>query len=688
MKKMLLMIVFVCVVASCGKPQEAPKATGRALEAPVLLSGIDMRYIDASIRPQDDFYSYVNGKWLASTEIPTDKGSYGTFIKLRDETQDQLRAIVEGLQRSVDTADPDQQKIADLYSSFVDEAALEDSGLKPLDNEFGRVDGLKDKKEIPSLIARLNRIGVSTPYESWVDQDDRDSTKYTFFLGQSGLGMPDRDYYLLDDDKLKQARIQYAKHVQQMLAMAGDKAAAKNARDIVALETELARLQWTKVENRDPVKTYNKVEFTNLFGVAPGYAWKAYLADSGVAGKIDYLVINQPTYIAGFSMLLQRTPLSVWKAYFRWRLLSAFSPYLSKSFVDEEFAFNGTVLRGIPQNKPRWRRGVDMVEDSIGEGLGRLYVAKYFPPEYKARIDHIVKNLLAAYKDDIGTLDWMGAATKKGAQEKLAKLGTKIGYPKKWRDYTALQIVKGDLVGNLIRARSFEYNRNLNKLGKPIDRDEWDMTPQTVNAYRNDRMNEIVFSAAILQPPIFNPKADDAVNYGAIGAVIGHEISHGFDDNGSQYDGDGNLVGKPGWFTQADNDKFRAKTQALVAQYAAYEPVPGYHVNGELTLGENIADNSGLAIAHKAYKLSLAGKEAPVIDGLTGEQRFFMGWAQFWREKEREDQLIVRIKSNEHSPSQIRGTVPEMNMASFYAAFGVKAGDKMYIAPDKRVTIW
>jgi putative endopeptidase len=686
MKKAILSVVCACLVASCGTQPETPKPAVPA--ARVLVSGIDMQYVDDSVRSQDDFYKHVNGKWLATTEIPVDRGAYGTWDKLSDESLEALRTVVEELQKSIDTADPDQQKIADLYSSFMDEVGLEDAGLKPLDKEFAKIDGLKDKKEIPSLIAHFNRIGVSAPYSPRVRQDAKDSTKYAFVLRQDGLGMPDRDYYLLNDDKLKRTRILYGEHVEKMLTLAGDKAAAKDARDILALETELAKVQWTKVENRDPVKTYNKVEFAKLSNVAPGYDWTAYLADAGVDGKTDYLVISQPSYIEGFNKLLQSVPLSVWKAYFRWLLLSDISPYLNKSFVDENFAFNGTALRGIPQNEPRWKRGVGIVENSIGEGLGKLYVAKKFPPESKARMDLLVKNLLAAYKADIDTLDWMSRETKEKAQQKLAKIATKIGYPMKWRDYTALHIVKGDLVGNVIRAQTFEYNRKLNKLGKPIDRGEWFTTPQTVNCFYNWTMNEIIFPAAILQPPFFNPLADDAVNYGAIGGLIGHEISHGFDDQGSQFDGDGNLLGKPGWFTQADQDKFSAKAHALVEQYAAYEPVPGYHVNGELTLGENIADNSGLAIAYKAYRLSLASREAPVIDGLTGDQRFFSGWAQMWREKIRENELIVKIKSNPHAPDELRGTVPEMNMAPFYATFGVKQGDKMYIAPDKRVTIW
>jgi putative endopeptidase len=529
---------------------------------------------------------------------------------------------------------------------------------------------------------------VTAPYTPEVHQDAKDSTKYVFDLGQDGLGMPDRDYYLLPDAKMAGARNQYARYVEKMLAMSGDKMAAKDARDVLAIETGLARIQWTKVENRDPVKTYNKFEFAKLAAIAPGFDWKSYLVDSGVDGKTDYVVVSQPSYITGFNKLLEKTPLPVWKTYFRWRLLNDFAPYLSQSFVDEHFSFYGTALRGIPENRPRWKRGIVLVESSIGEGLGKLYVAQYFPPESKARMDQLVRNLIAAYEADINTLDWMSPETRQKAQQKLSKLTTKIGYPRKWRDYSALQIARDDLVGNVIRAQIFDYNRNLNKLGKPIDRDEWGMTPQTVNAYYNPEMNEIVFPAAILQPPFFNPKADEAVNYGGIGAVIGHEISHGFDDQGSQYDGNGNLLGAPGWFTREDLDKFKAKTRALVEQYSAYEPVPGYHVNGALTLGENIADNSGMAIAYKAYRLSLGGKQAPVIEGLSGDQRFYVGWAQVWRGKTRTDQLIVDIKTDPHSPMAIRGTVPEMNQESFYQAFGVKQGDKMYLPPDKRVVLW
>lgn len=673
------------MLCGCSK---APVTPPVASAPPPLTSGIDVQYFDNSVRPQDDFYKHINGKWLAETEIPPDKGSYGTFVKLRDESEAKLHTIIDGLEKSVDSSDPNQQKIADLYHSFMDEPTLESLGIKPLNAEFARIDALKDKKEIAGLIAHFNEIGVAAPYSPFVHQDARDSTKYVFDLEQDGLGMPDRDYYLLNDDKLKQARERYGQHVQKMLELAGDKAAAARAKDIVALETELAKIQWTKVALRDPVKTYNKVELSKLAALAPSIDWNRYLTDTGVRGKTDYLVIGQPTYLSGLNQLLQKTALSSWKDYFRWRLLSDFSPYLSKPFVDEHFAFYGTALRGIPENRPRWKRGVQLVENSIGEGLGKLYVAQYFPPASKARMDQLVKNLLAAYSADINTLDWMSAETKQKAQAKLAKFMPKIGYPDKWRDYSALKIDKNDLVGNVIRAQIFEYDRNLNKLGKPIDRSEWGMTPQTVNAYYNPEMNEIVFPAAILQPPFFDPRADDAAIYGGIGSIIGHEISHGFDDQGSQYDGDGNLLDAPGWFTQADLDKFKEKTKALVAEYSAYEPVPGYHVNGELTLGENIADNAGLAISYKAYKLSLHGKEAPQIDGMTGDQRFFAGWAQAFRGKERTDDEIVSLKTNPHSPPAIRGTVPEMNQTAFVEAYGIKEGDKMYLPPEKRVTLW
>jgi predicted metalloendopeptidase len=651
-------------------------------------SGIDTQFFDDGVRAQDDFYRHVNGKWLNETEIPADKGSYGSFVKLRDDTLEQLRTVIEGLPQSKDAADPDSRKIIDLYASFIDEPSLEALDLHPLAAELAAIVAIESKSQIPGVIARFGRLGVGAPYQPQVHQDAGDATRYVVDLNQGGLGMPDRDYYLDSGDRLTHIRAKYRQHVETMLRLAAPDTGGQEAGDILALETELATVQWTQVENRDPVRRYNRIELGKLPEMAPGYDWQAYLEDAGIAGKVDYLVVSQPSYLSGFNALLHATPLPVWKSYFRWRLLSEFAPFLSRRFVDENFAFYGTALRGIAQNLPRWKRGVELVDGAIGEALGKIYVARYFPPQSKARMDALVRNLLAAYQADIDTLEWMGPKTRQKAHEKLALFTAKIGHPDKWRDYGALRIVPGDLLGNVMRANEFEYRRNVRKLGQPIDRGEWEMRPQTVNAYYNPEKNEIVFPAAILQPPFFNVRADDAVNYGGIGAVIGHEISHGFDDQGSQYDGHGNLLGAPGWFTAADLERFKARSHALVQQYSAYSPVPGFPINGELTLGENIADNSGLAIAYKAYQLSLGGAAAPIIDGLTGAQRFFIGWAQVWRSKSRDNEAILRIKSDPHSPPQFRGTVPQMNQAPFYEAFGIEEGDKMYLPPEQRVTLW
>jgi len=662
-----------------------PASAGTTAGPPALsVPGIDLQYVDPSTRPQDDLYRAVNGKWLDTFELPADKARYGAFDKLHDDTEEQLRRIVESVAGSTAAAPGSEtQKIRDLYNSFMDEASLEERGLTPLAALFARIDAVTDKAGLATLIAHFNSLRIAAPYRPVVHQDNRDSTKYIVDLRQSGLGLPDRDYYL--EDQFKDVRAKYAAHIAKMLGMAGDGDAAKSARGILALETELARMQWTRVENRDPVKTYNKLTLPQLAELAPAYDWRRWVDEAGIGSRVDHLIVGQPSYLAGFSKVVATTPLPVWKTYLKWNLLSDTAPYLSKSYVDESFAFNDTVLRGIPQNRARWKRGVELVEQSMGEALGKLYVARHFPPENKARMEALVGNLLAAYRQSIATLDWMSEDTRKEAQAKLAKFTPKIGYPNRWRNYDGLVFAKDDLVGNRMRAQAFEYRRNIAKLGQPIDRDEWGMTPQTVNAYYNPERNEIVFPAAILQPPFFNVAADDAVNYGGIGGVIGHEISHGFDDRGSQYDGDGNL--RP-WFTADDLAHFKTRTQALVMQYDGYEPVPGFHVNGALTLGENVADNAGLAIAYKAYKLSLAGKEAPVIGGLTGEQRLYYGWAQVWRGKSREPETIRRLKVDPHSPPAVRGLAPARNQPGFYEAFGVRAGDRMYLPPEQRVGLW
>ena len=668
-----------------------------AQQAAPLVSGIDRSAADPSVRIQDDAFRAVNGKWLTTAVIPADRNSAGAFDRLYDDTQPQLRDLIETAAKSGSHGagqgaggDPasaaEAKKIGDLYASFMDEARIELLGTRPIAAELARIDAVNTKAELIALMSELDRTGIDTPFSATVHQDAKDSTHYVVDFVQGGIGLPDRDYFLAAKDRRFAAiRTKYQTFLAKLLTMAGEKNAAANAKAVFELETALARVQWDRVANRDPVKTYNVVAIKDLKTLAPHIDWTRYLDAAEITGKSDSVVISQPSFIKGFDQAIANTPLATWKAYFKTRFLTTYAQYLNRDLVETRFAFEGTVLHGTPQNLPRWKRGVRLVEASIGEGLGKLYVAKYFPPESKVRMDALVKNLLAAYKVSIDGLDWMSPATKKEAQAKLAKFMPKIGYPVKWRDYSRLAIKRDDLVGNVMRATGFEYRRNIAKLGKPIDRDEWGMTPQTINAYYNPELNEIVFPAAFLQAPFFNPKADDAVNYGAIGAVIGHEISHGFDDQGSQYDGYGNLRN---WWTDEDRRRFGEKTRALIAQYSAYAPVKGYNVNGALTLGENIADNSGLAIAVKAYHLSLHGKPAPVIDGLTGDQRLYMGFAQAWQEKNRDEAIIAQVKSDPHSPGEFRANGTLMNQAGFDEAFGVKPGDGMYLPPDKRVKIW
>jgi putative endopeptidase len=649
-------------------------------------SGIDLENLDRNVRPQDDFDRYVNGAWLQATQIPVDRSEVSVFSTLDDAGQEALRALVEdSVHGAATSSDVNRRKIGELFGGFMNEAQLEKKGLQPLAAELARIEHLKDESALPALFAHFNDFGVRTVYAANVGQDARDSTKYAVILEQGGLALPDRDYYLQDDAKFTQIRSLYREHMEKLFTLAAVANAAADAQAVLLLETRIAQAQWSKVENRDPVKTYNKVALVELASLMPGYDWHAYLAAADLDGRIDYVIVSQPSYFKALGEILRATELCVWQAYFRWQLLAAFAPYLSHDFVDEHFAFYGTVLNGIPANRPRWKRGVALVNRCLGESLGQLYVAKYFPPDSKTRMLALVGNLLAAYRTSIAALDWMSPQTKSEAHTKLARLVTKIGYPTKWRDYSGLQIQSADLVGNVMRAAAFERSYALAKLGKPIDREEWEMTPQTINAYYDPQKNEIVFPAAILQPPFFDPLADDAVNYGSIGAVIGHEISHGFDDQGSQFDAHGNLRD---WFTSEDHAKFAAKTAAIARQYGAYEPVPGYRINSALTLGEDIADNSGLAVAYRAYRLSLGTNAAPVIDGLTGDQRFYMGWAQAWQAKVRENTAILRIKADPHSPPRFRILGTLVNQPGFYAAFDVQPGDEMYLPPQERVTIW
>jgi predicted metalloendopeptidase len=663
-----------------------------ALALPVLaqtavppVSGIDTTAFDTSVRVQDDFYGHVNGQWAKTTPIPASKARWGTYDQLRETAQEQVRTILDEAVKQPGAPGSETRKIADLYQSFVDEKARNAHGAKPLKADLARIAALRDKKDLPALVAYLSRSGVTSPFALDVYQDAKDATRYAVYASQGGLGLPDRDYYLKDDAKLKTARAAYLKHVGALLAMAGDKQPAAHAADVLALETALAQAQWTRVESRDALKTYNPVGFDRLAELAPGFEWKAFLAAAGLNGKTDFLVLRQPSYFTAMASVVNTQPLDAWKSYFTWQVLAAYAPYLSSAFVEERFAFTGKTLRGVPQNEPQWQLAQRLVDTAMGEAVGKLYVAKYFPPENKARVQAMVDNFLATFREGIDALEWMGPQTKNEAQAKLSAFRSNIGYPDKWRDYSALKTKPNDLVGNVRAAHQFAYQRGISKLGQPVDRGEWSMLPQTVNAQFSPLKNAITFPAALLQPPFFNVRAEDAVNYGAVGTSIGHEISHGFDDQGSQYDGLGNLRN---WWTAEDRANFSTRAAGLVQQYSAFSPVPGYFVNGKLTLGENIGDNSGVAIAYKAYRRSLDGKPSPVLDGLTGEQRLYIGFGIKFRTLQREDAAIVQVKTDPHSPGEfrVRGTVA--NQPGFYEAFGIQPGDKMYLPPEQRVIMW
>lgn len=685
MNKTLHLLLAVLALGWMSVSWAADEASAVAVSAPALNAGIEPGNADRSVRPQDDLYRAVNGGWLDKTEIPADKSAYGAFYKLRDDSETALRRIiVEAAETPVESRSRNQQRIGDFYTSFMDEERIEQLGIKPLSAEFARIDAVSRVGLIPKQLAHFLKQQINSPISGYVHQDAKSPDKYVMDLYQNGLGLPDRDYYLSDEPRFVEIREKYEAHIARMFALVNLKNGEEAARGILRLETELARIQWSKVESRDAVKTYNPMTVSELKALMPVFDWDSFLKRADLR-KLQSLVISQPSYFAGLDQLLQSVELPVWKDYFRWRVISSAAPYLNKTLVDEQFAFNGRVLSGAREIRPRWKRGVEVVETALGESLGRIYVDRYFPPKAKQRMDQLVRNLLAAYRADVETLDWMSDATKKKALEKLAKFNPKIGYPKRWRDYSALKVSASDLFGNMQRAAEFDYQRNIAKLGKPIDREEWDMTPQTVNAYYNPEKNEIVFPAAILQPPFFNANADDAVNYGGIGAVIGHEISHGFDDQGSRYNGDGALED---WWTSGDRANFDERTQALVKQYSKYEPVPGLHLNGELTVGENIADLAGLSIAYKAYRLSLGGRTAPVIDGLSGDQRFFYGWAQVWRSKYREQRLVQLIKTDPHSPGEYRCNGVVVNLPGFHEAFGVQKGDALYLSPDDRIRLW
>ncbi len=654
------------------------KASGTAL-------GIDVAGMDRSVRPQDDFFRFVNGTWADKTAIPADMSNYGSFIVLRDKSQDAIKSIIDAVSAQKDAPKGSTaQKVGDLYRSFMDTARIEALGLKPLEGELARINSLKSTAELPATFAYFARIGVGAPFSAGVGQDPKNSNQYVVSMGQSGLGLPDRDYYLRNDTKFEAIRKSYTEYIAQLFTLAGLPDPQGAAQRVLALETQLAEKQWDRARNRDRNATYNKMTVAQLSQSAPGFEWRLWLNDLGGA-SVNEVIVRQPDYMQAATQILAATPIGTWKELLSFRLLDANAGLLPRAFVEADFNFAGKVLAGQQELRPRWKRGVSAVEGVLGEEVGKLYVEKYFSPEAKTRMDALVKNLLAAFKEGINDLEWMSPATRAQAQEKLSKFTVKIGYPDRWRDYSGLEVAPGDVIGNAMRARRFANADMWSHLGQPVERWRWGMTPQTVNAYYSSTNNEIVFPAAILQPPFFNVNADDAVNYGAIGAVIGHEISHGFDDQGRKSDGDGNLRD---WWTPEDAKAFDERTAKLGAQYEAYQPVAGMHINGKLTMGENIGDLSGIAVAFRAYHMSLGGKEAPVIEGFTGDQRFFMGFAQVWRYKAREAAIRNQLLTDPHSPGMFRAFVPLTNIDAFYKAFNLQPGDKLYRAPEDRVKIW
>ncbi|GAY18798.1 M13 family metallopeptidase [Mycobacterium sp. shizuoka-1] len=655
-----------------------------------LRSGIDLAHVQAEVRPQDDLFGHVNGRWLSEYTIPGDRATDGAFRTLYDRAEEQVRELIIEASKSGAAANTDEQRIGDLYASFLDAEAVQRRGVQPLLDELTLIDTAADPTALAAAIGALQRSGVGGGVGLYIDTDSKDSSRYLLHVTQSGLGLPDESYYR--DDQHASILGAYPGHIAAMFALVLGGTAedyTERAARIVALETKLAAAHWDVVKRRDADLTYNLRRFADLPTEAPGFDWAGWIAGQGATpDAVAELVVRQPDYLTAFAELWSSHDFADWQDWARWRLINARAAYLTDAVVEANFDFYGRTLSGTEQIRDRWKRAVSLVESLMGDAVGRLYVERHFPPDAKARMDVLVDNLREAYRVSINDLEWMTPATRGRALAKLDKFTAKIGYPKKWRDYSTLVIDRDDLYGNVIRGAEVAHDRELAKLGGPVDRDEWFMTPQTVNAYYNPGMNEIVFPAAILQPPFFDAEADDAANYGGIGAVIGHEIGHGFDDQGAKYDGDGNLVD---WWTDEDRAEFGARTKALIEQYEEFVPrglEPSHHVNGAFTVGENIGDLGGLSIALLAYELSLGGRQAPVIDGLTGRQRVFFGWAQVWRTKSREAEAIRRLATDPHSPPEFRCNGVIRNMDAFYDAFEVSEADELYLEPERRVRIW
>jgi len=657
-----------------------------------LRSGIDLSHVDSTVRPQDDFFGHVNGRWLADHTIPADRATDGAFRSLYDRAEVQVRELITELACTGTESDTDEQRVGDLYASFLDEEAVALCGVQPLLDELALIDAAADRAALAAVIGALQRSGVGGGVGLYVDTDSKNSSRYLLHLTQSGLGLPDESYYR--DERHASILAAYPGHIAAMFARVFGGTAeshAETAGRIVDLEARLATAHWDVVKRRDADLTYNLRLFADLSSEAPGFDWSGWISSAGVTERqVAELVVRQPDYLTSFAAVWSGAEFDDWKHWARWRLIHARASVLTPDLVDEDFSFYGRLLTGTEQIRERWMRAVSLVESLLGDAVGRLYVQRHFPPDAKARMDVLVANLREAYRVSINNLEWMTPETRLRALAKLDKFVAKIGYPNKWRDYSALSIDRNDLYGNVVRGARAASDREVAKLGGPVDRDEWFMTPQTVNAYYNPGMNEIVFPAAILQPPFFDSEADDGANYGGIGAVIGHEIGHGFDDQGAKYDGDGNLVD---WWSDDDRAEFGVRTKQLIDQYDAFVPrdLRGHgeeHVNGAFTVGENIGDLGGLSIALLAYQLSLGDRPAPEIDGLTGVQRVLFGWAQVWRTKSRRPEAVRRLATDPHSPPEFRCNGVVRNIDAFHEAFDVDQDDELYLDPAQRVRIW
>jgi putative endopeptidase len=673
-----MVAAVLAAVAVAGATAAAPGAGHAQIGA----WGVDLGGRDLSVRPGDDFYTYANGHWQQTTEIPPDRASWGSFQLLRERSLQQLREILEALPANPE-AGSNAQKLTDFYRSYLDSGAIDALGLKPAQPGLAAIAAANNHEELARLVGRPE-LQLSAPLAMDVRIDEKDPDHYMVIVTQSGLGLPDRDYYLKDEPVYTQLREKYAAHIERLLKLAGQPDAAPAAKAIVELETQIARAQWPRAKRRERDLTYNPVNREELASYAPGFPWPQLLAGAGLDAQPRFIV-RESDAVQALAALFGKVPVERWRSYFTYHYLVEHAPVLPKAFDDEVFDFYGRALHGQEQQQARWKRAVSAVDVGLGEAVGQLYVQRYFPPSSKKQVLELVENLRAAYRARIEILPWMTPATRKLALEKLAAFHPKIGYPDKWRDYTALQVVAGDAFGNDDRAVAFEWQRQVQRLGGPTDRGEWGMTPQTINAYYNPTFNEVVFPAAILQPPFFDPNADAAVNYGGVGGVIGHEMGHGFDDQGAKSDAAGVLRN---WWQPADELAFHQRVDHLDAQYSSFEALPGLKLNGRLTLGENIGDLGGLSVANAAYHRSLHGAAARVLDGLSGDQRFFLSWAQVWRTKQRDEDLRSQVTSNPHSPAKFRVNGVVRNVDAWYPAFKVQPGDKLYVPPDERVHIW